>query len=216
MVDEGDPLPPVDFIVEEQVQIVHELAVQVARTPSGVTKCWPVVQTVQRDGICVEVIAPAPRLSHALTADAQALAIRIAEELGVVGVLAVELFEAPHGLLVNELAMRPHNSGHWSIEGAVTSQFEQHLRAVLDWPLGDTRPHRPFTVMANLLGGESTDLARTLPAALAAVPNCSIHLYGKSARPGRKLGHVTALGDDVEETRERAQRAVAVLRGDHE
>jgi 5-(carboxyamino)imidazole ribonucleotide synthase len=216
VINEGDPLPGVDYIVEEQVQIVHELAVQVARTPSGVTRCWPVVQTVQRDGICVEVIAPAPRLSHALTAEAQALAVRIAEELDIVGVLAVELFEAPHGLLVNELAMRPHNSGHWSIEGSVTSQFEQHLRAVLDWPLGDTRTHRPFAVMANLLGGESTDLARTLPAALAEVPNCSVHLYGKSSRPGRKLGHVTALGDDVEETRERAQRAVAVLRGDHE
>jgi 5-(carboxyamino)imidazole ribonucleotide synthase len=210
----GDGLPPVDCIYEERVTIAHELAVQVARTPSGQTKCWPVVQTVQRDGICVEVIAPAPRLSPALSAEAQAVAVRIAEELGVVGVLAVELFEVPGGLLVNELAMRPHNSGHWSIEGSITSQFEQHLRAILDWPLGDTRPHRPCTVMANLLGGVSTDLAVTLPAALAAVPSCAIHLYGKRARPGRKLGHVTALGEDVQETRERAQRAVAVLRGD--
>jgi 5-(carboxyamino)imidazole ribonucleotide synthase len=216
VVDDGDELPKVDHIIEERVTIVHELAVQVARTPSGVTKCWPVVQTVQQDGICVEVIAPVPRLSHALIDEAQALAVRIANELDVVGVLAVELFEAPQGLLVNELAMRPHNSGHWSIEGAVTSQFEQHLRAVLDWPLGDTRTYRPFTVMANLLGGPDTDLSKTLPAALAAAPDCSIHLYGKSARPGRKLGHVTALGDDVDETRERARRAVAVLRGDHE
>ncbi len=216
VVDEGDPLPPVDYIVEERVTIVHELAVQVARTPSGATRCWPVVETVQRDGICVEVIAPAPRLSHALTAEAQALAVRIAEELGVVGVLAVELFEVPGGLFVNELAMRPHNSGHWSIEGSVTDQFEQHLRAVLDWPLGDTRPHRPVTVMANLLGGESTNLAQSLPAALAAVPSASVHLYGKAARLGRKLGHVTVLGDDVAETRELAQRAVAALRGDAE
>jgi 5-(carboxyamino)imidazole ribonucleotide synthase len=213
-VKEGDDLPPVDFIVEERIQIVHELAVQVARTPSGKTKCWPVVQTVQKDGICVEVIAPAPRLSHTLAAEAQALAIRIAEELDVTGVLAVELFEAPHGLVINELAMRPHNSGHWSIEGSSTSQFEQHLRAVLDWPLGDTRTRTPFTVMVNLLGGEHTDLAANLPAALAAVPNCSVHLYGKSARPGRKLGHVTALGEDLDETRARAQKAVAVLRGD--
>jgi 5-(carboxyamino)imidazole ribonucleotide synthase len=214
MVGETDPLPAGDVIVEEKVTIVHEVAVQVARTPSGRTRCWPVVETVQEDGICVEVIAPAPRLSHTLNAEAQALATRIAEELDVVGVLAVELFEAPGGLLVNELAMRPHNSGHWSIEGSTTSQFEQHLRAVLDWPLGDTRLRAPFTVMANLLGGPKTDLARTLPAALEAVPNCSVHLYGKAARPGRKLGHVTALGDDLEQTRARAREAVAVLRGD--
>jgi 5-(carboxyamino)imidazole ribonucleotide synthase len=213
-VGEGDPLPEGDVIVEEKVTIVHELAVQVARTPSGRTKCWPVVETVQDDGICVEVVAPAPRLSHTLSAEAQALAVRIADELGVVGVLAVELFEAPSGLFVNELAMRPHNSGHWSIEGSSTSQFEQHLRAVLDWPLGDTRTRSPFTVMVNLLGGPSTDLAKNLPLALEAVPSCSVHLYGKAARPGRKLGHVTALGDDLEQTRERARTAVAVLRGE--
>jgi 5-(carboxyamino)imidazole ribonucleotide synthase len=110
--------------------------------------------------------------------------------------------------------MRPHNSGHWTIEGSVTSQFEQHLRAVLDWPLGDTRPRAPVSVMVNLLGGEHTDLAASLPAALAAVPDASVHLYGKQARPGRKLGHVTVLGDDVVSVRERARRAVAVLRGD--
>ncbi|HWC34975.1 MAG TPA: 5-(carboxyamino)imidazole ribonucleotide synthase [Mycobacteriales bacterium] len=214
MIGENDPLPEGDLIVEEKVTIVHELAVQVARTPSGRTRCWPVVETVQQDGICVEVVAPAPRLSHTLTAEAQAIAVRLATELDVVGVLAVELFEAPSGLLVNELAMRPHNSGHWSIEGSTTSQFEQHLRAVLDWPLGDTRTRAPFTVMVNLLGGPATDLATSLPAALQAVPNCSVHLYGKAARPGRKLGHVTTLGDDLEETRARAREAVAVLRGD--
>jgi 5-(carboxyamino)imidazole ribonucleotide synthase len=214
VVNEGDPLPSGDLIFEERVTIVHELAVQVARTPSGKTRCWPAVETVQQDGICVEVVAPAPRLSHTMQAQAQALAIRIAEELGVVGVLAVELFEVPGGLLVNELAMRPHNSGHWSIEGSTTSQFEQHLRAVLDWPLGDTRIHAPYAVMVNLIGGSATNLAKSLPAALAAVPNCSVHLYGKSARPGRKLGHVTALGNELEETRERARTAVAVLRGD--
>jgi 5-(carboxyamino)imidazole ribonucleotide synthase len=214
VVNEGDKLPPGDLIFEERVTIVHELAVQVARTPSGKTKCWPVVETVQEDGICVEVLAPAPRLSHTLAAEAQALAVRIADELGVVGVLTVELFESGRGMLVNELAMRPHNSGHWSIEGATTSQFEQHLRAVLDWPLGDTRNRTPYIVMANLIGGSATNLAKSLPAALAAVPNCSVHLYGKSARPGRKLGHVTALGDDFEQTRERARTAAAVLRGD--
>jgi 5-(carboxyamino)imidazole ribonucleotide synthase len=213
-VAEGDELPDVDLIVEERVPIMHELAVQVARTPSGRMKAWPVVETVQRDGICVEVIAPAPRLSLTLAAEAERIATTIAEELDVTGVMAVELFEAPQGLVVNELAMRPHNSGHWSIEGSVTSQFDQHLRAVLDWPLGETRPVAPVTVMVNLLGGETTDLAETLPAALAAEPDVSVHLYGKSPRPGRKLGHVTALGSELVETRDRARRAAAVLRGE--
>jgi 5-(carboxyamino)imidazole ribonucleotide synthase len=210
---DGDPLPDVDFIVEERVSIVHELAIQVARTPSGKVRCWPVVETVQRDGICVEVVAPAPRLSTALAAEAERIATTIATELGVVGVLAVELFEVRSGLMVNELAMRPHNSGHWSIEGATTDQFEQHLRAVLDWPLGDTRPRARVTVMVNVLGGQSTDLASALPAAMAASPTASIHLYGKRERPGRKLGHVTTLGDDLVETREQARRAVAILQG---
>ena len=211
-----DTLPGPDVYVEQRVPLVHELAVQVARRPSGEMRAFPVVETVQANGICVEVIAPAPRLSPGLAADAERLALRIAEELGVVGMLAVELFEAPGGLLVNELAMRPHNSGHWSIEGARTSQFEQHLRAVLDWPLGDTTPLAPVVVMANVLGGESTDLARTLPAALAAEPSVSVHLYGKSARPGRKLGHVTAMGTDVVEVRASARRAAVLLRGDAE
>jgi 5-(carboxyamino)imidazole ribonucleotide synthase len=210
----GDPLPTVDFIVEERVSIVHELSIQVARTPSGRVRCWPVVETVQRDGICVEVVAPAPRLSTSLAAEADRLATRLANELGVVGVMAVELFEAPSGLVINELAMRPHNSGHWSIEGATTNQFEQHLRAILDWPLGDVRPRARVTVMVNILGGPSTDLAASLPAALAAAPNASIHLYGKSARPGRKLGHVTVLGDDLVEARDTARRAVAILQGE--
>jgi len=213
-IDEGDQLPDVDLIVEERVPIMHELAIQVARSATGEIRCWPVVETVQRDGICVEVVAPAPRLSPSLASEAERIAVTIAEQLDVVGLLAVELFEAPQGLLVNELAMRPHNSGHWSIEGATTSQFEQHLRAVLGWPLGDTKPVAPVTVMVNLLGGEATDLARSLPSALGAVPNVAIHLYGKAARPGRKLGHVTALGSDVVETRDRARAAVAELRGE--
>lgn len=211
-----DALPGPAVYVEQRVPLVHELAVQVARRPSGEMRAFPVVETVQDKGICVEVIAPAPRLSPGLAADAERLALRIAEELGVVGMLAVELFEAPGGLLVNELAMRPHNSGHWSIEGARTSQFEQHLRAVLDWPLGDPSPVAPVIVMANVLGGESTDLAKTLPAALAAEPSVSVHLYGKSARPGRKLGHVTAIGTDVVSVRAKARRAAALLRGDAE
>src|SRR5439155_20771970 len=131
--------------------------------PAGVMRAWRVVQSMQQNGSCVEVIAPAPRTSPALAGEAERIGMRIAEALDVTGVLAVELFEAPGGLVVNELAMRPHNSGHWSIEGATTSQFEQHLRAVLDWPLGDTTPRAPVTVMVNLLGGPSTDFGATLP-----------------------------------------------------
>jgi 5-(carboxyamino)imidazole ribonucleotide synthase len=206
-------LPDVAVYVEKRVPLVHELAIQVARRPSGEMRAWPVVETVQSDGICVETIAPAPRLSPALAGDAQRLGCQLAETLGVTGVLAVELFEAPGGIVVNELAMRPHNSGHWTIEGATTSQFEQHLRAIADWPLGDTTLRAPVTVMVNVLGGERTDFVSGLPAALGAVPEAHVHLYGKDPRPGRKLGHVTVLGDDVVETRERAKQAVAILRG---
>jgi len=209
-----ESLPDVALYVEQRIPLVHELAIQVARRPSGEMRTWPVVETVQSDGICVETVAPAPRLSPALAMDAERLAVQLAESLDVVGCLAVELFEAPGGLVVNELAMRPHNSGHWTIEGAVTSQFEQHLRAVADWPLGETVALAPVTVMANLLGGPHTDLATGLPAALAAVPEAHVHLYGKTARPGRKLGHVTVLGNVVAEARERAHLAVAALRGE--
>jgi 5-(carboxyamino)imidazole ribonucleotide synthase len=206
-------LPGPEVYVEARVPLVHELAVQVARRPGGETRAWPAVETVQEDGVCVEVVAPAPRTSPVLAGDAERLALRLAEELDVVGLLAVELFEAPGGLVVNELALRPHNSGHWSIEGAVTSQFEQHLRAVLDWPLGDTSPTAPVTVMVNVIGGPDTDLARSLPAAMAAVPEAHVHLYGKGTRPGRKLGHVTVCGTDVVDARERAREAATTLIG---
>jgi 5-(carboxyamino)imidazole ribonucleotide synthase len=176
-------------------------------------RTWPVVETVQSDGICVEVLAPAPGLADERAAEARRIGQTIAAELGVVGVLAVELFETRDGLLVNELAMRPHNSGHWSIEGARTSQFEQHLRAVLDWPLGDAALTAPYAVMANLLGGPRTDLADALPRVLGDDPAARVHLYGKTVRPGRKIGHVTALGDDLEAVRARARQAVATLRG---
>jgi 5-(carboxyamino)imidazole ribonucleotide synthase len=207
-------LPGPHVYVEQRVPLVHELALQVARRPSGEMAAWPLVETVQHNGICVEVVAPAPRISPSLASEAERIARTIASELGVVGVLAVELFEAPGGLVVNELAMRPHNSGHWTIDGARTSQFEQHVRAVLDWPLGDPAPTSTVAVMVNLLGGETTDLPATLPRALGAVPEAAVHLYGKQPRPGRKLGHVTVTGDDLVEARERARLAVSVLRGD--
>src|SRR6476619_673654 len=192
-------------LVEEKVVMRRELAALVARSPFGQGAAWPVVQTVQRDGICVEVIAPAQRLGDAL---------------GVVGVLAVELFETVDGrLVVNELAMRPHNSGHWCMDGARTSQFEQHLRAVLDYTLGDTSPIVPVTVMANVLGAQqpvAMSMDERLHHLFGRMPEARVHLYGKDERPGRKIGHVNILGassgslaDDayVGDVRERATRA---------
>lgn len=204
----------VGILIEERVDMRRELAALVARSPFGQGAAWPVVQTVQRDGICVEVIAPAPGLTDALAEQAQQLGLRLAEELGVVGVLAVELFETAAGaLVVNELAMRPHNSGHWTMDGAVTSQFEQHLRAVLDYPLGDTAARAPVTVMANVLGAPAAptmSVDERLHHLFARIPDAKVHLYGKAERPGRKLGHVNVVGhtgEDVAGVRERANRA---------
>jgi 5-(carboxyamino)imidazole ribonucleotide synthase len=203
------------LLAEERVPIVRELAADVARSPFGQGAVWPVVETVQRDGICVQVIAPAPALSTERAEAAQALALRIAGELGVTGVLAVELFETADGLLVNELAMRPHNSAHWTIEGSLTSQFEQHLRAVLDYPLGATRQLAPVVVMANLLGGPDDVVPKGIDERvhhlMAHWPDVKIHLDGKQFRPGRKVGHVTALGDDLATVRRRASEAADYL-----
>ena len=206
----GTPL-----LAEERVDIVRELAADVARSPFGQGAVWPVVETVQRDGICVEVIAPAPHLDPELAQHAQALALRIAAELGVTGVLAVELFQTRDGLLVNELAMRPHNSAHWTIEGSITSQFEQHLRAVLDYPLGATAQVAPVVVMANLLGGPDDVVPKGIDERvhhfMARWPDVKLHLYGKQFRPGRKVGHVTALGSDLDAVRRRATEAAEYL-----
>ncbi|MGA3525929.1 5-(carboxyamino)imidazole ribonucleotide synthase [Melissospora conviva] len=204
----GTPL-----IVEEKVALRRELAVQVARSPFGQVAAYPVVETVQRDGICVEVLAPAPDLDADLAVAAQQLAIDLATSLGVVGLLAVEIFETADGLIVNELAMRPHNSGHWTIEGARTSQFEQHLRAVLDYPMGDTSLTAPVVVMANVLGGPEGGISidERLHHLFAAEPGAKVHLYGKQVRPGRKIGHVTVLGDDLDDVRARAARAARWL-----
>jgi 5-(carboxyamino)imidazole ribonucleotide synthase len=204
----------VPVLVEERVAMRRELSALVARSPFGQGAAWPVVETVQRDGICVLVIAPALALSDDLGAAAQQLALRLAAELGVVGVLAVELFETVDGqLLVNELAMRPHNSGHWTMDGSRTSQFEQHLRAVLDYPLGDSGATVPVTVMANVLGAAQTPtmtVDERLHHLFARMPDARVHLYGKGERPGRKIGHVNLLGSDTAEVanlRERAERA---------
>ena len=201
----------IGLIAEEFVPFDRELAVLVARSPKGQGAAYPVVQTVQQDGICREVVAPAPGLADDLAVEAQLLALRLAAELGVTGLLAVELFEAGGELIVNELAMRPHNSGHWTMDGAVTSQFEQHVRAVLDLPLGSPAMNVPQAVMVNVLGGEDPDLYSRFVHVMAADPGVRVHLYGKRVRPGRKVGHVTVAGDDLGRLRERAWRAANYL-----
>ena len=198
------------LLVEQRVPLRRELAALVARSPFGQGAVWPLVETVQSAGICTQVLAPAPDAGEALTEQAQNLALTVAEELGVVGVLAVELFETDDGLVVNELAMRPHNSGHWTIEGSLTSQFEQHLRAVLDYPLGSTAMTAPAVVMANVLGAATEpkmNIDERVHHMFARYPHAKIHLYGKAERPGRKIGHVTLLGDDMAEIRQQAELA---------
>ena len=201
----------VDLMAEPRVPFRRELAALVARSPHKQGAAYPVVETVQRDGICVEVLAPAPGLDPDVAAQAQRVALTAAGELGVVGLLAVELFETDDGVVINELAMRPHNSGHWTIEGARTSQFEQHLRAVLDLPLGATHPVAPHVVMANVLGGADPDVYGRYVHVMAADPGLRVHMYGKEVRPGRKIGHVTVLGDDLPGLRARARDAATYL-----
>jgi 5-(carboxyamino)imidazole ribonucleotide synthase len=205
----------VALLAEAAVPFVRELSAQVARSPHGQAVAYPVVETVQREGICREVYAPAPRVDEEHALEAQRIALTIAKELEVTGMLAVELFQTADGLLwINELAMRPHNSGHWTLDGAVTSQFENHLRAVLDLPLGSPSPHAPLAVMANVIGLDLPDLYPAYLHCLARDPGLKIHNYGKAVKPGRKIGHVTVLGEDFEDSVERARHAAAYLRGE--
>ncbi len=199
------------LLVEELVDFSRELAQQVARRPSGQIRAYPVVETVQRGGVCAEVLAPAPHATPRCVEVAASIGTAIAEGLGVTGMLAVELFETTdERLLVNELAMRPHNSGHWSQDGAVTSQFEQHLRAVLDLPLGDPSPREPWSVMVNILGGPVEGaLDDRFAAAMAAHPAAKIHTYGKAPRPGRKVGHVNVAGADLDDVAYDARAAAS-------
>jgi 5-(carboxyamino)imidazole ribonucleotide synthase len=205
----------VQILAEEKVDFRRELSALVARSPSGQAAAYPVVESVQENGVCSEVIAPAPGLSADLAVEAQQIALRIAGALDVTGVLAVEMFETHDGrVLVNELAMRPHNTGHWSMDGAVTGQFENHLRAVMDLPLGSPEARQPWTVMVNILGGQVGALFDGYPHVFARDPRLKVHLYGKDVRPGRKVGHVTAYGDDLDDVLERARHAAAWFRGD--
>ena len=208
----------VALLAEELVAFRRELSALVARSPSGQAAAYPVVASTQTDGVCREVVAPAPDLSPELAGQAQEIALRIAGALDVTGILAVELFETNDGrILVNELAMRPHNTGHWTQDGAVTSQFENHLRAVMDLPLGSPAPRARWTVMVNILGGDRPSVGRLYdgyPHAMARDPRLRVHLYGKELRPGRKVGHVNAYGDDLDDCLERARHAAAWFRGD--
>ncbi|MBT2584629.1 5-(carboxyamino)imidazole ribonucleotide synthase [Arthrobacter sp. ISL-95] len=201
------------LLAEAKVDFSRELSALVARSPSGESRAWPVVHTIQVDGVCDEVIAPAQNISIEVAAAAEEAALRIANELGVTGVMAAELFETPGagvGFLINELAMRPHNTGHWTQDGSITSQFEQHLRAVLDLPLGATDALAPVVVMKNFLGGDNQDLFKAFPMALAFEPAAKVHSYGKSVRPGRKIGHVNLVGSSVSDVESVRQRATAV------
>ncbi|WP_420033999.1 5-(carboxyamino)imidazole ribonucleotide synthase [Streptomyces sp. cg28] len=217
--DAADPFKAgVPVLAEEKVDFARELAANVVRSPHGQAVAYPVVESQQVDGVCDTVIAPAPDLDEALAGEAQELALRIAKELGVVGHLAVELFETrgPDGknrILVNELAMRPHNSGHWTQDGAITSQFANHVRAVLDLPLGDPRPRAKWTVMGNVLGGDFPDMYSAYLHCMARDPQLKIHMYGKDVKPGRKVGHVNTYGDDLDDVLDRARHAAGYLRG---
>ena len=184
-------------LIEELISFDSEIAVMVARSPHGQATTWSPTETVQENGICTLTISPAPTISSELAERAQKLALDIAAEVGVVGVMAVEMFVKGDQLFINELAMRPHNSGHWTIDGSRTSQFEQHLRAILDLPLGDPAMTTPFSVMGNILGGEKSDMYRPYLHLMARNPELKFHQYKKEVRVGRKIGHVTAVGSNL-------------------
>ena len=185
------------LLIEELVDFDSEIAVMVARSPHGQASTWAPTQTIQENGICTRTVTPAARVSSEVCEKASALALTIAERVGLVGVMAVEMFVKGDQLFINELAMRPHNSGHWTIEGSVTSQFEQHLRAILDLPLGDPSMTAPYAVMGNILGGDKSDMYRPYLHLMARNPELKVHQYMKEVRPGRKIGHVNAVGEDL-------------------
>lgn len=201
------------LLVEELIDFDFEISVMVARSPHGQAATWAPTQTVQSDGICTMTIAPAPELSEALGQQAQQIALSIAAEIKLVGVMAVEMFVKGDQLFINELAMRPHNSGHWTIDGSVTSQFEQHLRAILDLPLGDTSMTAKYAVMGNVLGGDKQDMYRPYLHLLARTPKLKVHQYRKEVKPGRKIGHVTLLGENLVELTTEVQHAIDYMGG---
>jgi 5-(carboxyamino)imidazole ribonucleotide synthase len=202
------------LLIEELVDFDYEIAVMVARSPHGQATTWAPTQTIQEDGICTMTISPAPHLSVALSEKAQKLALDVAAAVGVVGVMAVELFVKGDEIFINELAMRPHNSGHWTIDGSHTSQFEQHLRAILDLPLGDPSMSASLAVMGNVLGGDKPDMYRPYLHLMARTPALKFHHYKKEVRPGRKIGHVTMVGENLVELTQEVQHALDYMSGE--
>jgi len=202
------------LLVEELINFDAEIAVMVARSPHGQATSWTPTETVQVDGICTMTISPATSISSDVAESAQRLALEVANEVGVVGVMAIEMFVKAGELFINELAMRPHNSGHWTIEGSRTSQFEQHLRAILDLPLGDPKMTSRYAVMGNILGGEKTNMYRPYLHLMARNPDLKFHQYQKEVRLGRKIGHVTALGDDLVQLTTDVQHARQYMSGE--
>jgi 5-(carboxyamino)imidazole ribonucleotide synthase len=202
------------LLIEELIEFDSEIAVMVARSEHGQATSWAPTQTVQSDGICTLTITPAQVISSSVAEHAQHLALSIAEEISLVGVMAVEMFVKGDQLYINELAMRPHNSGHWTIEGSRTSQFEQHLRAILDLPLGDPSMTAPFAVMGNILGGEKSDMYRPYLHLMARNPELKFHQYKKEVRKGRKIGHVTVIGKNLLELTEIAEHARDYMSGE--
>ena len=200
------------LLIEELIDFDFEVSVMVARSPHGQAATWAPTQTIQSDGICTMTIAPA-QLATELSLNAQEMALSIAADIKLVGVMAVEIFVKGSNLFINELAMRPHNSGHWTIEGSATSQFEQHLRAILDLPLGDTAMVADFAVMGNVLGGEKTDMYRPYLHLMARTPKLKIHQYRKEVKPGRKIGHVTLIGENLVELTSEVQHAIDYMSG---
>lgn len=203
------------IVAEEFVDFQRELSVLTCRSPQGQAVAYPVTETVQKDGICFETTTPAPGMTDEQQVELQQLALRISQELGVVGLMAVELMQRADGqVVVNELAMRPHNTAHWTMDGAITSQFENHLRAVLDLPLGDPGLRAPHVVMGNVLGGSEDDLTGALQHCFARDRRLRVHLYGKDVKPRRKVGHVNTYGDDLADVQRRARHAAGYLMGD--
>ena len=201
------------LLLEEKLPLEREISIMVARSPHGQAATWPATLTIQRDGICVQTVTPVPDLTDVLASELQEVALKIAQGIGLVGVMAVELFIVGGSFFINELALRPHNSGHWSIEGSITSQFEQHLRAILDLPLGDPSMTAPYAVMGNVLGGPKTDMYRPYLHLMARTPALKFHQYGKEVRPGRKIGHVTLCGENLLELQQEVEHAVDYMSG---
>lgn len=201
------------LLLEEKLSFDFEISVMVARSPHNQAATWPATLTIQSDGICTSTITPAPDLSEVLSRKVQAAALEIAAGISLVGVMAVEMFIIGEKFYINELALRPHNSGHWSIEGSHTSQFEQHLRAILDLPLGNTAMRDKYAVMGNILGGQKSDMYRPYLHLMARTPGLKFHQYGKEVKPGRKIGHVTMCGENLLQLREEVAHAVDYMNG---